>query len=207
VKGRYTGVVKPNAVMPSCGGSDQQEVLDVIATLRGETRRQCERLAEALGAHELCRVLHAIRRWYTGQSWACARVILAHRGALSKAMDLRPPVGAYRGFKVPRTSPLAQSTVGAKIVLPVKLNGGCSSWTLGRSLADRFSGSPQGKVGLVVRLASGEGVQTFVAPPERCAPWFNTLYARTMGTSHRHKEREVAIFAKRVHVEVVAVKR
>ncbi len=58
----------------------------------------------------------------------------------------------------------------------------------------------------MIQLLSGKDVQTFIAPPERCEPWFNKLYASTMGTSHRHNEREYAIYAPRIEVKVIRVK-
>ena len=198
--------VKSNAAIPSCNQRDQQRIIASIATSRGGARVECERLLDDLGPLALCRVLHGMRRWYTANTFVSAQKILPHVGVLSRAMDLAPPVGAYRGFKVDVGDRLARAQEGQVLRLRVQRNGGCSSWTLGRELADRFSGSPAGKVGLVVRLLSGEGVQSFIAPPERCEPWFNQLYARTMGTSHRRSEREYAIYAPRVVVEVVRVK-
>lgn len=208
MKGRYSpGVVKPNGLMPSCNGQDQQKILDVIATFRGQTKAAADALVKDLGQLELCRVLHAIRRWYTSQGWSSASKIIPHVKVLARAMDLRPPIGAYRGFKVDRNSHLANAKQGAEITLPVKLNGGCSSWTMSRELANRFSGASSEKVGIIVQLIDGAGVKTFIAPPERCKPWFNTLYARTMGRSHRHSEREYAIYAPTIRVRVVVVKK
>lgn len=198
--------VKGNALMPTCGLRDQQHITDVIRTFRGVTRDECERLLVDLGPRDLCQVLHGMRRWYTANTFVNAEKILPHVRALARAMDLDPPVGAYRGFKVDARDLLARVEVGQVISIRVERNGGCSSWTLSRKIADRFSGSPKGKVGLVVRLLNGKNVQTFIAPPERCAPWFNKLYARTMGTSHRHNEREFAIYAPKIEVEVVKVK-
>lgn len=208
MKGRYAmGVCKPNALMPLCSVNDQQKILDVIASLHIADRRPSEKLVEQMGADELCRVLHAIRRWYTSNAWSAAEKVLKHVDVLEKGMDLRPPIGAYRGLKVDVKDPLARLQEGETVTIPVKRNGGCSSWTLGRALADRFSGSPKGKVGIVVRLVSGEGVQAFIAPPERCEGWWNRLYAKTMGTSHRRSEREYAICASKIRAEVVRVKR
>jgi len=86
------------------------------------------------------------------------------------------------------------------------LNGGCSSWTGHEHLANKFSGSTKEKTGVIIRLESGTGVTTFIAPPECSEMWFNRLYARTMGTSHRHSECEYAIYAPEVKVTIVKVK-
>ncbi len=199
--------VKGNAPMPSCGTEDQQKILDAITRMSGEDRKHCERLAESMGGiKELCTVLHAMRRWYTNQTWNVAKKVIDHIDSLSLAMDTSPPVGAFRGFKVDTGNRYANWHVGQVVTIPVTRNGGCSSWTMGRDLANRFSGSPTGKVGLVVQLVGAESVKTFIAPPERCRPWFNKLYAATMGTSHRHNEREYAIYAPKIRVKVIAVK-
>lgn len=206
---RYAAGVRPvkcNALMPSCGPHDQQHIVDVIQTFHGGAKIECERLLRDLGPRDLCRVLHGMRRWYTANTFVNAKKILPHIKILSRAMNLDAPVGAYRGFKVDANHRLARVREGQTITLRVQRNGGCSSWTLGRELADRFSGSPKGKVGLVIQLVNGKGVQTFIAPPEHCEPWFNKLYASTMGTSHRHNEREYAIYAPRIDVEVIKVK-
>lgn len=146
MKGRYAmGVCKPNALMPLCSVNDQQKILDVIASLHIADRRPSEKLVEQMGADELCRVLHAIRRWYTSNAWSAAEKVLKHVDVLEKGMDLRPPIGAYRGLKVDVKDPLARLQEGETVTIPVKRNGGCSSWTLGRALADRFSGSPKGR--------------------------------------------------------------
>lgn len=193
--------------MPACTATDVARVTAAAASLRGADRAAAEALARRITPRELCRVLHAMRRWYSYNSWNAAKKILPHRAALATAMDLRPPVGAYRGFKVDAGDPLARLAPGARLWLPVARNGGCSSWTAERRLADRFSGGGRGKVGLVVRLLDGRGVQTFIAPPERSAPWFDRLYERAMNRSFRFNEREYAVCAPRVAVEVVAVKR
>lgn len=200
---------KGNAPMPACNLRDQQKIIDAIETLRGDARNRAEDLLEEIGPKALCSVLHGMRRWYTSQAWTAASRVLEHREALNNhAMDLSPPVGAYRGFKVPEDSPIAQLSEGDVGVLPqVTRNGACSSWTLGRELADRFSGASPGKVGMVVKLAKGHGVAAFIAPPEASEVWWNTLYERTMGRSFRFKEREYAIYAPKLVVEIVRVKR
>lgn len=198
--------------MPSCGLKDQAVVHAAVARLGPSDRRQAEALLDRVGAKDLCVVLHSMRRWYAN-AWSAAvtRRILAHREALGTAMDLSPPVGAYRGFKVPGDSPLARLKVGERTTMRVERNGGASSWTLSRAAADLYAGGQsraiKGGVPLVVRLVGGEGVRAFIAPPEKSERWFNVLYRTTMGTAGRDKHREHAVHAPAVRVEVVRVGR
>jgi hypothetical protein len=150
-----------------------------------------------------------MRRWYSSNTSAVARRILEHVDALGFAMDLRLPVGVYRGFKVDTTSPLLDVIrEGKTTTLEVTRNGGCSSWSIERDKVNRFSGASPGKVGIVVQLVGASpDAQTFIAPPMCSAPWFNELYEKTMGRSFRHSENEYAICAREVRVRIVAIKR
>ncbi len=203
---RLKAPVKGNAPMPAHNSDDQQRIIDAIGTLRSG-RSEAERLLATVGPRELSAVLHSMRRWYTSQNGHQAAKLLAHGPALSRAMDLRAPIGAFRGFKVDAANSLASVSEGQTMSLPVTRNGSCSSWTTTRDVADRFSGASKGKVGLVVQLVDGRGVQAFIAPPERSEPWFNALYEKTMGRSHRFKEGEYAVFAPTIRVRIVRVKR
>jgi hypothetical protein len=149
-----------------------------------------------------------MRRWYTSQNGRLAQKIITHRELLREVMEIEPesPLGAFRGFKVDKADPLAALSVGDTIQLPVTRNGGCSSWTLDRARADKFSGASKTKTGLVVQLVRGGRLVPFLAPPGRCLPWFNSLYERTMGNSHRGLEQEYAIYAPMVCVQIVKVK-
>jgi hypothetical protein len=196
---------KGNAPMPSCNKADQEAILSVMRTFRGDKHAAAERFRALLGDKELCVLMHSLRRWYT--SWSTGSKLRGYRMVLSTVMDLNPPIGVFRGFKVPVDDPLARVVPGARLTLPVTRNGGCSSWTTKRELANKFSGASRGKVGLVVKLVGGRNVQAFIAPPERTVGWFNELYTRTMSGSHRNTEHEYTIYAPRVEVEVVCVKR
>ena len=199
---------KGNAPMPSCNAAHQQEILDAIAALRGAQRKAAEALVEEMGPKDLCVVLHAMRRWYSYNCWNAAKKIIPHRAALSEAMGLDPPIGVYRGFKVAAGSPLLDGLdEGDTIKLPVTRNGGCTSWTGRRDIANRFSGGGKGKVGLVVRLVGDKGLKPFIAPPEASRPFWNKLYETTMGTSFRNNEVEYAIYGRRIEVEILAIKR
>lgn len=204
---------KGNAPMPPCNKAQQQEIIDAVARLRGAGRQAAEDLLDDMGAEELCRVLHAMRRWYSYNCWNAAKKILPHRKKLTAAMDLDPEdvVGVYRGIRVPQNHELAEVDPRDEVKLSMDRggdrNGGCSSWTLQRKFANRFSGKQPGKVGLVVRIVDPLGSKPFIAPPSRSAPWFNTLYKATMGESFRFNEMEYALQGKWQLVEVVAVKR
>ncbi len=199
---------KGNAPMPACNKRDQTRIVDTIRTFRGANRRGAEGFLDELGPKALCRVLHSMRRWYTSHNGHQAVALLTHHEALKKAMTLTPPVGAVRGFKVSNDNPLSDVEEGDVIDLEVTRNSACSSWTLGDTLPNRFSGASRGKTGLIVELLrSRDEIDTFIAPPERSKQWFNHLYAKTMGTSYRDNEREFAICAPTVRVEVVRVKR
>ncbi len=202
-------VWKGNAPMPSCNATHQQEILDAVDTLRGSGRQAAEELLHDLGAETLCRILHAMRRWYSYNCWNAAKKIIPHRRALAQAMDLDPEdaVGAFRGIRVPLSSPLADADRGDEYTLPMERNGGCSSWTLQRKFANRFSGKQPGKAGIVIRLADTRGVKPFIAPPCRTERWFDSIYAKTMGRSFRFNEMEYAIAGNRQIVEIVDIKR
>lgn len=190
--------------MPTGTHQDQEKILQVIRELPSADQRECERLLREIGPLLLCRALHGMRRWYTGQTKAAADHVLRVRKALSQGMDLSPPIGAYRGFKYPKH--LNKCTAGDRVKIPVTRNGGCSSWTGREELANKFSGATRDQNGIIVKLDSGSGVTAFIAPPEYSESWFNRLYASTMGTSHRHSECEFAIYAPEVLVTVVRVK-
>lgn len=197
-----------NYRMPTCNRRDTQKIIDVVIDdFRGKTMTTVVDFACDIGPTNLCRVLHAMRRWYSYNTWNAAKKILPFRAQLEDAMDLSAPIGAFRGFKVDKNSPMAALEEGEVISLPVTRNGGCTSWTLERGMADRFSGASKGKTGLVVKLVSERGVEAFIAPPSHSEPWFNKLYENTMGRSFRFNEQEYAIYGKRLTVEVVRVKR
>jgi hypothetical protein len=194
--------------MPSCNCADQDRILDAIERLRGDGRTAADELVDEIGPKEVCLLLHAMRRWYSFNTWNAAKKIVPHREVLDDlAMDLEPPIGAWRGFKVDRNSELADAEPGDVFQLAVERNGGCSSWTLQEKFAHRFSGASAGKVGLVVRLYEGRGAIPFIAPPCRTEPWFDRMYEITQGRSFRFNEQEYAIYGKRLTVEVARVKR
>jgi len=197
-----------NYRMPACTARDVAPIEAAVRALRGASRDAAEDLMDATSPRGLCMMLHAIRRWYSYNCYNAAKKILVHAEALhaSGAMDLRAPVGAFRGFKVALDNPLARHEAGDRLALPVVRNGGCSSWTMRREIADRFSGASPGKTGIVIRLLD-DRVEPFIAPPLDSAAWFNALYARTMGSSFRLKEDEYALYGSPVHVEIVAMKR
>jgi len=195
-------------LMPACTTCETGAILDGILSLRGDAKLQAAQMASQMGPRELCLALHAMRRWYSYNTWNSAKKILPHTDALSLGMDLAPKaaVGAYRGFHVDRDSPLLDLDEGDVIALPVERNNGCSSWTLSRDKANLFSGASKKSAGIVIRLVDAKGVQPFIAPPCRSEPWFNQLYERTMNRSFRFKEEEYAIFGRKLRVEIVAIK-
>lgn len=197
----------PSYRMSSCSGRECQRIASAIQSMRGSHRANAEALLARMGSRDLCLALHAMRRWYSNQCAPIARRLIDARYGLASAMDLSPPVGAFRGFKVDRGSRLALMNVGDRVVIPVTRNGACSSWTACRSKANLFSGAGRGKTGIVVRLVSGAGVTCFIAPPSHSEPWFDALYSKTMGRAFRFKEQEFAICSDAVTVEIVAIKR
>lgn len=182
-------------------------LLRAIDTWPSPHRAAAVRFLHAVGPLALFEILHSMRRWYSGQTMA--RRLRAHRPHLRGVMrlDAADAVGAYRGFRVPRTHPLAASVVGQRIALPVTRNHGISSWSTTEAPTHRFSGAGHDRVGLVVRLASGAGVMPILAPPTHTAAWFNALYARAIGTSFRPTEGEYLIAAPLVLVDIVRVKK
>lgn len=201
-------VTKKPYRMPSCSCKDQEPILDVIDSMRGSSRESAEEFLDIVGPKNLCLILHSMRRWYSFQMWNSAKKIIPHRDVLDEyAMDLQPPLGVFRGFKVDRDNPIAEFEPGDVFTLPVKRNGGCTSWTHTEKYAHRFSGASKNKIGIVVKLVDLSGVKPFIAPPAYSEDWFNRLYEKTMGRSFRFKEQEYAIYGKRLIVEVVKIKR
>src|SRR5690606_23866586 len=98
-------------------------------------------------------------------------------------------------------------SVGDIVTFLVVRNRGCSSWTLKRDAANKFSGPTKDKIGLVVQLIGGDGIKAFLAPPSHSVKWFNDLYKKTMGESYRFNEQEYAICSKNIKVKIIAVKR
>lgn len=196
--------------MPACGPRDIEPLLEVVHSFRGSTRVEVDRFVKALTPKGLCIVLHSMRRWYSAQSFASARKLLERQGILGTAMDLGVPWGVYRGFRIRRGDPnwdfYYNLKPGDKIELPVRLNGGCSSWTLRRAASEKFSGANSRQFGVLVRL-SGGSVRPFIAPRSRSKKWFNLLYERTMGSSFRSTEDEYALHSSRLKVEIVRIKR
>ena len=198
--------VKPYR-MPSPTRAEVQKIVDAVESLPPRHRRQAVALMNEMGPKQLCLCLHGMRRWYSGQT--AKKHILRNRDALlsAKAMDLRPPIGAYRGFKVDKRDRIASMDEGDVVRLPVTRNHGVSSWTASRQAANRFSGASKGKVGVVVKCRGPKSAKTFIAPPKKSAAWFNALYDETMGRAFRHTEDEFTIQAPAVEAEIVALKR
>jgi hypothetical protein len=153
-------------------------------------------------------ILHAMRRWYSGQNMAYK--LLQARPLLEACMCLRPKdtVGCFRGFKVDRDSPWAEVAEGETYkALDLARNKGFSSWSTTEAPTHRFSGGGKGKVGLIVQLIDPLDSVPVLAPPEFTSPWFNDLYAHTMGSSFRATEQEYLLYGERVTVRIVRVKR
>src|SRR5690606_16502746 len=152
--------------MPECNKAQVDAIMDVIHQFKGKNRKQAEEFANLIGHKRLCEVLHAMRRWYgAGWGWSSAKKILDAKGVLFRVMDLNPPIGAFRGFKVDRRSEYSDLSVGDIVTFLVVRNRGCSSWTLKRDAANKFSGPTKDKIGLVVQLIGGDGIKAFLAPP------------------------------------------
>jgi hypothetical protein len=195
--------IKSNDRMPPRSFTNVQGMVDVIANYAPCALDFMERVSP----QALFEILHSMRRWYSGQTMA--RALLSHRDDLRSVMKLEPKdaVGVYRGFKVPKDNPLACSKPGDRMTIPVQRNHGFSSWSLTEAPTHRFSGASAGKVGLVVRLVDGRGVVPALAPPERTSKCFNAMYEAVVGRSFRPTEQEYLIYAPRISVEVVRVKR
>ncbi len=195
--------------MPTCGKKDQDKLQKQINKLSPKVKEKTDALIEEIGLQDLCRLLHALRRWYSFNTWSVAKHIVNHRKALGKIMDFKLPVGnLWRGFRLPRNEELAQTIEEGQIIdLPVSRNGECSSWTVSRKAANLFSGASKDKLGIVVCLHSTKNAKAFIAPPAYTESWFEDLYKGTMGAAFRYKEGEYAIQGTPLKVKVVAVKK
>jgi len=198
--------IKSNDRMPSRSDANIQDFLDDLYDWRSAHRDTALDFAEDVGPDQAFELLHAIRRWYSGQTMA--RLIHAYRPILREVMAIEPEdaVGLYRGFKVDVDNVLADADEGEVFTIPVARNHGFSSWSTSPSVVDRFSGSGRGKVGIVVRLEGPEWITPVLAPPEATAPWFNALYARVIGSSFRPTEGEYLIYGTKFSGEIVRVK-
>ena len=197
--------IKSNDRMPARSFENVQQMVNEVAN--GPHSTCALDFMTRTSPHDLFEILHSIRRWYSGQTMA--RSLRSYRGELRDVMRLEPRdvVGVYRGFRVPKDDPLARSKPGDRKTLDVTRNHGFSSWSLTEAPTHRFSGASAGKVGLVVRLLASKGLEPVLAPPERTASWFNSLYEAAIGHSFRPTEQEYLIHAPRVTVEIVRVKR
>ena len=198
--------IKSNDRMPSRSAANVQDFLDDLHDWRSSHRDVALDFAEDVGPDQLFELLHAIRRWYSGQTMA--RLIHAQRSILQEVMAIEPEdaVGIYRGFKVDRDDELADADEGEVFTIPVTRNHGFSSWSTSSDVVNRFSGSGRGKVGIVVRLASPEWITPVLAPPEETEAWFNALYERVIGSSFRPTEGEYLIHGTKYAGEIVRVK-
>ncbi len=199
--------IKSNDRMPSRSKANIQNMMSGIQSWDSPHKDKALSFAQEIGEDKLFDLLHSMRRWYSGQTMA--RNLLNHQDSLSAVMKLSPQdaLGVYRGFKVDKTSPLANLEVGQELVIPVTRNHGFSSWSTSEEATNKFSGGGKGKVGIIIRLADHKNITPVLAPPSHTEDWFNELYHRAIGTSFRPKEGEYLIHAPEVKVKVVRVKR
>lgn len=204
---KFAGKIKSNARMPPRTKANINGVVDTLKSWDSPHADDALSFVEGVTPPAAFELLHSMRRWYSGQTMACK--LLDYRDDLSKVMALKPEdvVGVYRGFKVDKTNPLANASVGDRLTLDVTRNHGMSSWSTTEVPTHKFSGGGKGRVGLVIKLVDSEGIKPVLAPPEHTKEWFNEMYAKLIGTSFRPKEQEYLIAAPRVNVEIVRVKR
>jgi hypothetical protein len=206
--------------MPSCSAKDIVQITNVIENeLSDKDKIEASKFIKKVTSKGLCKILHSQRRWYSSQSYSSAKYLLQYRNELKTIMNLNPPIGSFRGFKILRNKELSdrgapicgninELKVGDKVKLPVVRNKGCTSFTGQRKFANRFSGKSKDKIGLVVKLINGENIKTFLAPPRKTKKWFNNLYLKTMGKSFRWTEDEFALMVNGfMNVEIVEIKR
>lgn len=193
--------------MPSRSKANIEAMMCQIREWDSSHKKKALEFAEKIGEEGLFELLHAIRRWYSGQTMA--RLIHSYRDDLKDAMDLEPEdaVGCFRGFKVPEDDPLADVEEGDEITIPVSRNHKFSSWSLDKELVNRFSGKSKGKVGLIIRLMDTDDIEPVLAPPSKTSAWFNALYEFVIGKSFRPTEGEYLIQGGSINVKVVRVKR
>ena len=199
--------IKSNDPMPVSSKANVNAFMENIHEWDSPHRDKALKMAEELSDKEFFKLMHSMRRWYTGQTMASK--LIKHNKLLGSVMRLKPEdvVGIYRGFKVPNSSPLAKLAPGDKLILPVTRNRGVSSWSTSEEATNRFSGGGKGKTGLIVKLVDSKNINPILAPPSHTDEWFNEFYAHSIGKSFRPKEGEYLIEAPEVHVEVVRVKR
>ena len=199
--------IKSNDRMASPTGVNLAAFMGAIHSWTSPHKKRALELATQMSEKKLFELMHSIRRWYTGQTMA--KNLIKYNDVLSQFMRLKPEdaVGSYRGFKVPNDDPLAKSAPGDEFILSVTRNRGISSWSTNEKPTHRFSGGGKGKTGLIVRLIDGKAIMPILAPPSHTEKWFNELYGLTIGHSFRPKENEYLIFAQKVRVKVIRVKK
>lgn len=204
---KFAGPIKSNARMTPRTKGNVARIVDVVPSLDPEHRQDAKDFVAAVSPEGAFDVMHSMRRWYSGQTMA--RKLLSYRDELSDVMRLSPAdaIGSFRGFKVDKDHPLASSTVGQRLTLPVTRNHGFSSWSTTVEPTNKFSGGGKGKVGLIVKLVGGKDLKPVLAPPDKTDEWFNQFYAKAIGSSFRPKEQEYLVSSPSVDVEVVRVKK
>lgn len=203
---KHKPIVKSH-LFPKCDKNDIEDIMKVVNTFKGDNYRNIMKFINEVTPKGLCEILHSYRRWYSSQSAGSAYRILKYHKALSKVMDLSPPIGIYRGFKVKKNDSLLNNLKeGDVIKLPVTRNGSNSSWTGKIKIANRFSGSNKEKTGIIISLASRKNAKVFIAPPNKTENWFNLLYEKTMGRSFRFKEKEWGLNGSPLEVRIVKIK-
>lgn len=204
--------------MPLCNKDDIQLVLDAINfELKNKEKQEALKFIDKFGSKELCSILHAMRRWYTGWSHSNARKLKSHYKELKSIIDTSLPIGTYRGFKVFRnpkhqdfsrdTKDLQNVKEGDILKLKVIRNGGASSFTNDLKIAERFAKPDNEKFGIIVKLLNAQNAKVIIAPKFKTKKWFNELYELTMGKSHRIIEVEWLIYSPVIKVQVVKIKK
>jgi hypothetical protein len=200
--------IKSNDRFPRVTHTAVVDLIGKLMTWDSPYAQPARELAARLPYGKLFILLHAMRRWYSGQTMA--HTIAELRPWLRVGvMQLEPEnvIGIYRGFKVPKWSPLLMESPGSRVELDVTRNRGVSSWTTREDTPNRFSGTDNERVGVIVKLTNAMESVPILAPPSHTELWFNELYTYIIGTSFRPKEGEYVLLGPKVEVEIVRIKR
>ncbi len=199
--------------MSKCTKKDIKLIIDEIEKLTAVEKNEALKFVKLVSQRGLCLILHSMRRYMSGSS--ATHILMEYSKFFKYIFKTKVPKNLYRGFKIYRNpkhqdsfrdSEIQNVNEGDKIILDVIRNGGIASFTESIKIANRFSGKSKEKMGIIIKLLKMKG-KILIAPPHATRPWFNKLYAATMGKSFRENEVEWLIYSPEIEVEIVKVKK
>lgn len=205
---------KTNYRMSKCTKKDIQTIMDEVENLSPKEKIEAMKFIDLVSEKGMCKILHAIRRYLMGGS--ATHILMEYSKYLKYIFNTTLPKNLYRGFKIYRNpkhqdslrdSAIQNVNEGDIVELDVIRNGGIASFTEDLKIANRFSGKSKEKMGIIIKLLEAKNKIILIAPPHASKTWFNKLYAATMGKSFRENEVEWLLWAPRIKVKIMKIKK